>query len=124
MGFFLGGRGLQSSNDGLEGKVSGGFLFIEETKDRKGCSNTTYLVKHILELVLRQRTALDVFNRAEVLCHTLTILSADRGHLLLGKLLSDAGVISQIDLGSDNEAGNAGAVVVNLGEPLLADVFE
>jgi hypothetical protein len=85
---------------------------------------TTYLVKYILELVLRQSTALDVFNRAEVLCHTLTVLSADWGHLLLGKLLSDAGVISQIDLGSDNEAGNAGAVVVNLGEPLLANVFE
>lgn len=96
----------------------------KERKKRKFFPNTTYLVKHIFELVLRQRTALDVFNRAEVLRHTLTVLSADGGHLLLGKLLSDAGVISQIDLSSNNEAGNARAVVVNLREPLLANVFE
>jgi hypothetical protein len=86
--------------------------------------NAAYLVKHILELVLRQRTAFDVFNRAEVLRHTLAVLSADRGHLLLSKLLSDTGVISQIDLSTDNQAGDAWAVVVDLGEPFLADVFE
>lgn len=96
----------------------------ERKKRKEFFPNTTYLVKHIFELVLRQRTALDVFNRAEVLRHTLTVLSADGGHLLLGKLLSDAGVISQIDLSSNNEAGNARAVVVNLREPLLANVFE
>lgn len=100
------------------------FSFQRSKEDGKGFFNITYLVKHILQLVLRQRTALDVFNCAEVLCHTLTILSTDWGHLLLGKLLSNAGVISQIDLGSDNEAGDARAVVVHFGEPLLANVFE
>ena len=31
---------------------------------------------------------------------------------------------AQIELGTDNQAGDAGAVVVDFGEPLLADVLE
>lgn len=88
------------------------------------CFIATYLIKHILELELRQRTALDVFDRAQVLRHTLAVLLADRGHLLLSKLFSDARVVSQVDLGADDEAGDTGAVVVDFGEPLFADVFE
>ncbi len=84
----------------------------------------TYLVKHILQLILRQRTALDVLNSSELLCHPLAVLSPDRGHLLLGQLFPDAGVIAQIDLGADNQARHARAVVMYLGEPLLADVLE
>jgi hypothetical protein len=33
-------------------------------------------------------------------------------------------VFSQIDLRSDNQARNTGAVVVNLREPLLFDILE
>lgn len=83
-----------------------------------------YLIKHILELELRQSTALDILDSAELLGHPLAVLPSHGGHLLLGQLLSDAGVVSQIDLGADDEAGDAGAVVVDLGEPLLADVLE
>ena len=83
-----------------------------------------YLIENILQLVLRQGTALDVLDSTQLLSHALAILFPHGGHLLLGKLLPDAAVVPQIDLGADNEAGNAGAVVVNLGEPLLANVFE
>lgn len=83
-----------------------------------------YLVKNILQLVLRQSTALDVFHRAQLLSHPLTILPPYRRHLLFGQFLSDTGVISQIDLGTNNEARNTRAVVVDFGKPLLADVFE
>lgn len=84
----------------------------------------TYLVKYIFQLELRQGTALNVLNRAELLGHPLTVLLPDRRHLLLRKLLADAGVVSKIDLSADDEAGDAWAVVVDFGEPLLADVFE
>lgn len=84
----------------------------------------SYLVKHVLEFVLRQSTALDVLHSAQVLCHALTVLLPHRLHLLLGQLLPYTRVISQINLCSDNEARYARAVVVDLGEPFLADVFE
>lgn len=84
----------------------------------------SYLVKHVLEFVLRQSTALDVLHRAQILCHALAILLPHRLHLLLGQFLPHARVIPQIDLCSDNEAGDARAVVVDLGEPFLADVLE
>ena len=83
-----------------------------------------YLVENILQLVLRQSAAFHIFNRTELLCHPLAIFPPNRGHLLLGKLFPDARIVSQIDLGSDNEARNAGTVVVNLGKPLLSYVLE
>ena len=84
----------------------------------------TYLVKNILQLVLGQGTALDVLNRTEFFGHALSIFPAHGGHLLLGQLVPDTGIVSQIDLGADNEARDARAVVVDLREPLLADVLE
>lgn len=87
-------------------------------------ARSSYLVKHVLEFELRQSTALDVLHSAKVLCHALTILLPHRLHLLLGQFLPYTGIISQIDLCSDNEAGNARAVVVDLGEPFLADVLK
>lgn len=85
---------------------------------------TTYLVKDILQFVLRQSRALNVLDSTELLCHAIAILLTDRLHLLAGELVADVGVIAQIGLGTDDQAGDTGAVVVYFGEPLLADVFE
>lgn len=84
----------------------------------------THLVKDILELVLGQGAALDVFDCAQLLGHPLAILFPHGVHLLLGELGHHLLILPQIHLGADDEAGHAGAVVVYLGEPLLADVFE
>ena len=84
----------------------------------------THLIKHILQLVLRQSTALHVLDGAQLLCHPLTILSPNRAHLLLAQFFAHAWVVSQIGLRAHDQAGDAGAVVVNLGEPLLADVLK
>lgn len=83
-----------------------------------------YLVKHILQLVLCQGTTLDVLDGAQLLCHPLAIFLPHRLHLLLRQLVLDAGIISQIDLRADYETGDAGTVVVYLGEPFLANVLE
>lgn len=84
----------------------------------------SYLVKHILELVLSQSAAFDVLYGAELACHPLAVLLPHRRHLLVCQLLSDARVVPEINLGADYEARDARAVVAHLGEPLLPHVLE
>ena len=83
-----------------------------------------YLIKHILQLVLCQSRALHVFHGAKLLCHAITVLLSDGLHLLAGELVPDAGIVAQISLRADNQAGDTGAVVVDLGEPFFPDVLE
>lgn len=84
----------------------------------------TNLIKHILQLKLRQSRALDVLDGAQVLGHALAVLFPHRLHLLLAKLLSHLRIVTQIRLGADDQTGHAGAVVVDLGEPLFSDVLK
>lgn len=95
---------------------SSGWLRVPVTKP--------YLIKNILQLELRKRTALDVLDSVQLLSHALAVFPSNRRHLLLHQLFPDAGIISQIDLSADNEAGNSRTVVVDLGEPFLANVFK
>lgn len=90
----------------------------------RGRDKCTYLVKDILQLVLREGAALDVLDRTKLLGHPLAILLPHGLHFLFRQLLTHAGIIPQIDLGADDEAGHARAVVVYFGEPFLAHVFE
>lgn len=83
-----------------------------------------YLIKDILELILCQGRTLDVFNSAKFFSHPVTVFLADGGHLLTGELIPDPSIVAQIGLGTDDQAGNTGAVVVDFGEPLFADVLE
>lgn len=84
----------------------------------------SYLIKHILQLVLRQRRAFHVFDGTQLLRHPITILLANRLHLLLGQFLADNWVITQIGLGADNETWHTWAVVVDFWEPLFPDVLK
>ena len=84
----------------------------------------TYLIKDILQLVLRQSAALDILDRPELLGHALAVLLSYWLHLLFCQLFPHLWVVAQVHLGADNEAGDAGAVVVDLRKPLLADVLE
>lgn len=93
---------------------------------------TNYLVKDVLESLLGQGRALDVLDSTELSGHSLTIFSLDGLHLLLTELAENGVLLvvalllrwAQIELGTDNQARDARAVVVDLGEPLLADVLE
>jgi hypothetical protein len=92
----------------------------------------TYLVKDVLESLLGQGRALDVLDSTELSGHSFTVLSLNGLHLLLTELAEDRVLLvvalllrwAQIELGTDNQARDTGAVVVDLGEPLLADVLE
>ncbi|KFY83036.1 hypothetical protein V498_08329, partial [Pseudogymnoascus sp. VKM F-4517 (FW-2822)] len=68
--------------------------------------------------------ALDVLDSAKLLCHTLPIFPPNRRHLLLAELIANALVVAEIGLRADDEAGNAGAVMMHLWKPLLAHVLE
>lgn len=120
--------GFQGSHNCLSYHVSVHITIDETTWSSFNYSPETtrwaYLIKHILELVLRQGTTLDVLHGAQLLGHPLAVLFPHRLHLLLGQLVLDTRIISQIDLCTDYEAGDTGTVVMDLWEPLLADVLE
>lgn len=92
----------------------------------------TYLVKDVLESLLGQGRALDVLDSTELSGHSLTVLSLDGLHLLFTKLAENGVLLvvalllrwAQIELGTDNQARDARAVVVDFREPLFADVLE
>jgi hypothetical protein len=73
---------------------------------------------------LRQSRTLDVLDRTKLSCHSLTVLALYWRHPLLCQLVFYGGVLSQIHLGTYNQAWHTRTVVVYLGEPLFADVLE
>ena len=101
--------------------IDGDRLLLDHGRLERGDDG---LVKDVLEALLRQGRALDVLDGAELTREPLARVVLDGPLLLPGELLADGGVLSQVDLGADNQAGHARAVVVDLGEPLLLDVLE
>lgn len=83
-------------------------------RDRRLERGHDRLVEHVLEPLLGQRRALDVLDRAEFPCEALASLGRHRALLLPRELLEHGGVVPEIDLGADDETGDARAVVVNL----------
>lgn len=92
----------------------------------------TYLVKDVLEPLLGQSRALDVLDSTELSGHSLAVFPLDGLHLLLTELAKNGVLLvvalllrwAQIELGTDNQARDTRAVVVDFGEPLLAYVLE
>ena len=83
-----------------------------------------YLIEDVLQLILRQCRALDVFNGSQVFGHSFSVFLANWLHPLFSQLLSDLRIITQIRLRADNEARYPGAMMVHLGEPFLPHVLE
>ena len=83
-----------------------------------------YLIKDILQFVLCQSTALNVFHCTQLFGHPLTILLHDWRHLLLCKLLPDRSLIPKIGLCANNQTWYSRTMMVYFGEPFFADVFE
>ena len=76
------------------------------------------LVKYALEISLCQRGALQVFLSFDLLCDHDGLLVLYGRHLLLPEALLGRLVVPQIELGSDQDDGHTGRVVVNLWVPL------
>lgn len=95
-----------------------------EEWNRQGEGDMTYLIKDILELVLGQRRAFNIFHCAQLPCHLLTILFTHWLHALLRQLLLYARILAKIGLRTNDQAWYPRAMVMHFWEPLFADVFE
>ena len=100
-----------------------GLSTVSRSPDRPS-SSSAYLVKHVLELILRQRRAFDILDCAKILRHLLAVLPLDGCHPLLCQLVFYRVVFPEIHLRADYQARHAGAMVMHLGEPFLADVLK
>ena len=116
----VGGRGLITAL--LEGKKEAWLagLPLEWKEGERGVSDDLLdrLVEYALEIPLRQGGALEVLDGLDLLgdLHCLLILYGL--HLALAQLLFDLWVVAQVELGADQDDGNAGCVVLYLGVPL------
>ena len=72
------------------------------------------LVKDILEALLCEGRALQVFDGAELARQALALVGCNGLLAILGELLDRGRVVSQIDLGADNQARHAGAMMPDL----------
>jgi len=81
-------------------------------------------IEHSLQSLLGQSRALQVLGRVDLLGQLEALLVGDRSQLLLREALNGGLVLSQIQLGSNNEDGHIGAMVVDFRVPLGLDVLE
>lgn len=85
---------------------------------RQSKNSPNGLVKDALQVPLRERRTLQVLVRLDLLGNLHRLLVLDRRHLLLPQALSRGLVVAQIELGADQDDGDARSVVLNLGVPL------
>lgn len=76
------------------------------------------LIEHALQVPLRECRALEVLLCLDLLRHHDGLLILDGRHLLLPQALARGLVIAQIQLRADEDDGDAGGVVLDLGIPL------
>lgn len=98
------------------------FLLLLVGRRFQCCDNG--FIEDILKSSLSQCRALYVLDGVEVLRQVLTLLRGDRLLALLRQLLNHSGIIAQIYLSTNDEAGNTGTVVPDFGKPFLLDVLE
>lgn len=92
---------------------------------RRGDPNAqTYLVKHVLQTLLRQSRTLHIFHRPKFPCKPFSQLTRYGSLLLSSKFLNDLTVVPQINLRAHDEARHTRTVMVYLWEPLFLDVFK
>jgi hypothetical protein len=76
------------------------------------------LIKNSLEIPLCEGGAFKVFDGLDLLGADERLLVCHGRHPLLGQAPDRIGVLAQIKLGADQNDGDVGCVVVNLGIPL------
>jgi hypothetical protein len=77
------------------------------------------LVKHALQVALSERGALEILMCADLLGDGQGLLVRDGLHLAGAQGFGRGAVISQVELGADQDDGDVGGVVFDLGVPLI-----
>lgn len=68
--------------------------------------------------------ALDILDGSKLFGQPLALFDGDWSLSLLCELVDDLGIVTEIYLGANDEAGDARTVVVDLGEPFLFHVLK
>jgi hypothetical protein len=103
------GRGLRTALEAVSWVVRGSSRYAPDG-----------LVEDALQVALCQGGALEVLLRLDLLGHHDRLLVLDGRHLLLPQRLLGALVVSQVELGADEDDGHPRRVMVDLGVPLGA----
>lgn len=82
------------------------------------------LVKNVLQPFLRECTALQVFDRTNLLGHAQALWIGDGRELTFLELLNGACILAQVQLGPDQNDGRIRAMVIHLGKPFGANILE
>lgn len=111
-----GGAGVEdgSASHGLAWHCGGEELGKEVVPNR--------LVKHTLQVALSECGALEILMCADLLGDGQGLLVRDRLHLAGAQGFGSGAVVSQVELGADQDDGDVGGVVFDFREPLLRSV--
>jgi len=85
---------------------------------------TDRLVEDRLQTLLRQRRALEVLDRPDLLCHGQTLRVSDWRKFLVSQSVNCLLVLPKVEFSSNENDGRRGTVVTHLGKPLCPDVFK
>lgn len=91
---------------------------MEEREECEARNVLDRFVEHALEISLRQGRALEVLDGFDLFGDLDCLLILYGLHLALTQLFFDLWVVAQVELGADEDDGNAGCVVLYLGVPL------
>jgi hypothetical protein len=81
------------------------------------------LIKHTLQIPLRQSRALEVLHRSDLLCNLHRLLILYWLHLTLAQLLFHLRVVSQVKLRANEDDRYAWCVMFDLGMPLRRNQY-
>ena len=82
------------------------------------------LIKHSLETLLREGRALKILGAINLLRHGMTLGVRDGLNVAAGQLLERLLVVTEIDLGANQQHRRVGTVVANLRVPLVAYILK
>ena len=91
---------------------------------RRGNTNTDSLIEELLETVFVLSTALDVHHAAKLLGKLVGLFGSYRVKALFRELCEGVCVVAEVLLEPDEQGAGLGAVVADLGVPLLLAVIE
>ena len=80
------------------------------------------LVEDCFEPLAGEGGALEVLEGADLVGHGLALLLGDGRLVLAGEVVDGLLVLSEIDLGADEDDGGVGAVVLDFAVPSVGDV--
>jgi hypothetical protein len=83
-----------------------------------------YLIKNILQPLLRKRRTLNILNRPQLPRQPFPLLKRNRPLSTLCQLIHHIGIISQINHRAHDDTRRGRTMMSHLGEPLFLDVFK